>query len=187
MTPRLNGWQRLWIVISVLYLLPIVAVAIITWPTAPTTWHRDEFITRMPAELRAHVDAAYDSEYAWNKHHYPGETKLEAKKPPKGKDAPLPPGFVLLSAPVSFPNGAVLDVRAAKEGDAQSDARVARAYWAVVEAEVRATRWTMVWQMALVWLAPCLTLYALGWAAAWVRRGFRNNASGPTSTRSADR
>ena len=94
------------------------------------------------------------------------------KKTPKGKDTSPLPNFVLVSAPVKFANGAVLDVRVAKEGDTEPDARVASAYWAIAEAETRVERWWMAWYLALAWLVPCLALYALGWAVAWVRRGF---------------
>lgn len=85
---------------------------------------------------------------------------------------PSPPGFVLISEPVTFPNEAVLQIRVAKEGDTEADVRVAQAYWAVVESAARAARWEMILVMALVFLIPCLMLYALGWAVAWVRRGF---------------
>jgi uncharacterized protein len=43
---RLNGWQRLWIIVSVPYLVLVVALTTLLWPTAATTGHRDEFITR---------------------------------------------------------------------------------------------------------------------------------------------
>jgi hypothetical protein len=173
MAIRLNGWQRLWVVVSAIYLVPVGAAGVLSWPTAETTWHRDEFITRMPAELKAHVDAAYENEYAWSKqHHYPGEKTVELKKTPKGKVIPPPPDFVLVSAPVKLANGAVLDLRAAKDGDTEPDARVAPAYWAIVQAEARAERWRWAWYLALAWLVPWLALYALGRAVAWVRRGF---------------
>ncbi len=199
---QLNGWQRLWVLISILYLLPVAGITMITWPTPETTWHRDEFIAQMPAELRAHVDGAYDSKWKWEEAWKKRVTASDeaTTKAPKGKKVspssgnpltgnlekdlspttprfnltpPPPPDFVLLSEPVSFPNGAVLQVHVAKEGDTKADVRVAAAYWVVVESASRAARWTMVWQMALVWLIPCLTLYALGWATAWVRRGFK--------------
>ena len=118
MTIRLNGWQRLWIVVSLLYLVPIVALNLLTWPIAASTLHRDEFITRMPTDLRAHVDAAYGSEYERNQHNYLGAREVKAKTTaPTRTNIPPPPDFVLVSAPVSFPNGAVLDVHVAKEGD----------------------------------------------------------------------
>ena len=46
-------------------------------------------------------------------------------------------------------------------------------YWMIIQGESRATRWTIIWRMALVWTVPCLTFYALGSAAARVWRGFR--------------
>jgi len=148
---RLNGWQRLWIVLSAIYLLLLVGLAIDLWPRPETTSHREEFLTRMPAELRARIDAAYATKSGW--------------------DA-ASPSFVPDPQPVEFPNGAVLRIRGAKAGDTEPDVRVAAAYWAVVESATRAARWRTTWVTALVWLVPCLTLYALGWAVAWVRRGF---------------
>src|SRR5438132_2120226 len=153
-TMQLNGWQRLLIVLAVIYLVPVTGMMSLFWPTAATTWHRDEFIAQMPAELRAKVDGAYDSKWkweeAWKKRVIPSDDATAKASKGKNVSPPRPPGFVLLSAPVSFPNGAVLDVHVAKEGDPEPDARVGPAYWALVEAEARAARWTMVWQMALV-------------------------------------
>jgi hypothetical protein len=37
MAVRLNGWQRLWVVLSALYLLLVAGVTILFWPTAVTT------------------------------------------------------------------------------------------------------------------------------------------------------
>ena len=160
MKVRLNGWQRLWVILSVLYLLLVVGVTIAFWPTPETTYHRDEFIARMPAELRARVEGAYESRWEWKEAGGKGIVWVYA--PPDPHATSPPPGFV------SFPNGAVLDIRVAKE----HDARAAAAYWDVVESATRADRWTRAWQVTLAWLIPILTLYAFGWAVAWVRRGF---------------
>ena len=157
---RLNGWQRLWIVLSGFYLIVAVAFTIAFWPTPETTRHRDEFLTRMPADLRGKVDAAYSSTFEW-------EAAMKRATPPG-----TPPGFIPDPQPVKLPNGAILQIRVAKKGDTEPDFRVAEAYWAVVQSATRAARWETAWVMALVWLIPCLTLYALGWAVAWVRRGF---------------
>jgi len=156
---RLNGWQRLWIVLSILYLIPVVGLAIVFWPMPETTWHRDEFIAQMPAELRQKVVGAYASK--WKR-----EEVLKSKK----ASPPYPDGFI--PDPIEFPNGALIDTHAAvMQKDME---RVAAAYWAVVESNTRNARREMAWQMALVWAIPCFTLYAVGWAAAWVRRGFRS-------------
>src|ERR1700730_1736929 len=124
---RLNGWQRIWVILSSIYLLLGVSVTILFWPTPETTYHRNEFITLMPAKLREKVEGAYRSSYE----------REEAWR----KKAASPVGFI--PDPVEFPNGALLDVRAAEqEGDAE---RVAAAYWAVVESATRAERWTGGW------------------------------------------
>jgi hypothetical protein len=192
MTMRLNGWQRLWVILSVLYLLPVVGLTILFWPTPETTWHRAEFIGQMPADLQGKVEGAYASEFEREEM----RRKLERDFPP------LPPGVTPANPPskhpltgldtlerdysqtlspavtVSFPNRAVLDIRVAKEGDTKPDKLVAAAYWAVVVAAARAERWQRTWQMALLWFIPCLVLYALGWATAWVRRGFEIRRDG---------
>ena len=191
MAVRLNGWQRLWIVASILYLVPVVAFIALSWPTAATTEHRDAFIARLPVELRAHVGAAYDSDAA-RKLSWKSKIETTIPPPPPGypsippppdaykpgikspAETPPPPGFTLVAADVSFPNGAILQIHVARNGDTEPDARVAPAYWAVVEAEARAARWTVVWHAFLIWFVPCLSLYALGWSVAWVRRGFRS-------------
>jgi len=34
MTLKLNGWQRLWVVLSILYLLAVIFVASLMWPNS---------------------------------------------------------------------------------------------------------------------------------------------------------
>lgn len=194
MKVRLNGWQRIWAIVSFVYLLLVVGVTILFWPTPATTYHRDEFITMMPADLRVRVSAAYASKWAFDEAWKRTGPPPDQSRPRSGLDrlkqdlaivpfnskptpppTPWPKGVVLYSEPVDFPNGSILEIRVAKDGDDQHDARVAAAYWAVVESATRAERWTRLWQMALVWLIPCLALYACGRAIGWVRRGFRSD------------
>jgi hypothetical protein len=190
---RLNGWQRLWIVLSVFYLLLVVAFTFVIWPIPETTSHREEFLTRMPSELRARVVAAYASRWEWEEARkkasdfervFPDKSNTPKAKnlPPLTGDIekdlrsgsiPSPPDFVPDPQPVTVPNGAILQIRGdAKKGDTEPDFRVADAYWAVVQSATRTARWEMARGMALVFLIPCFALYALGWAVAWVRRGF---------------
>jgi hypothetical protein len=180
MKVRLNGWQRLWVILSFVYLLLVVGVTILFWPTPEGMWHRDEFLAMMPADLRVGVEAAYTSGWKWEEttgkrnvvvwDYAPTEASKQksVSPPPAAGYRPLPDS---VSEPVRFPNRAVLEIRP-KDGDTQYDARVAAAYWAVVESANRTERWTRLWEMALVWLVPCLALYACGWGIAWVRRGF---------------
>jgi hypothetical protein len=183
----LNGWQRLWIVLSVLYLIPLIGVTSLLWPTPETTPHREEFLKRMPADIRGSVRGAYNDEASWRqgKHRRDQQDRkvhailrdLAARELAKeGKAEPLPPFIADFTGPVTFPNGVVFDVRAARHGGTEVDSRVRPAYWAIVVAEARGARLRMLAWMALLWIVPCLALYALGWAIAWVRRGFRAGA-----------
>ena len=180
---RLNGWLRLWVVVSLVYL---IAVAVFTrhfWPTAETTWHRDDFITQMPAKLRTDVVSAYGNEYEWSKHVSSSTDSFKADSPPAfvpgssriiehEQVISLPPEFVLVSGPVQFPNNAVLEIAVARKGDTEPNVAAARAYWAVVEEQSRANQRTLLWRAALFWFIPSLAIYVLGSAIAWIRRGF---------------
>jgi len=197
---RLNGWQRLWVVILVLYVLPVVGIAVLAWPTPEATSHRDEFIAQLPAELRGQIEGAYRSEYDWKEawkrrgDSFRPDTVTQGKpaKPVTGRGLPPLTGDIErdlkglaalnrdltdLPGPAHFPNGAVLDIRVAKKGDVEPDVRVGRAYWAIVEADTRHARWALIGRAALWWLIPSVAFYAGGWSVAWVRRGFRESKS----------
>lgn len=159
---QLNGWQRLWVIVSVVYLLPVVVLTIILCPSPETTWHREEFIRRMPVELQKKIEGAYDSNWNWEeaqkkRNAIPAEVTTKSQQ---SKSAP-PPDFVLASAPVEFANRAVLQVRVAKPGDTEPDARVTRAYWAVIKKAAVTAQWQSAGFMALAWTVPCVVLYAL--------------------------
>jgi hypothetical protein len=157
MKQRLNGWQRLWVLVSVLYLVLVALVTYIFWPTVETTWHRAEFIERMPAHARQHVSTAYSSQYEADRE----EREVKAKYPNVEWDG----------RPKVLPNGAVLIVK----GDDFQQFNAMVAYSEIINAEVKAQRWATVGYAALAWLVPCLALYAFGWAIGWVFRGFRTS------------
>ena len=170
---RFNGWQRLLIVLSVVYLIPVAFVVVAVWPTNETTWHRDEFLGRMPAEYRAQVKAAYRTKWDWKEAGGPADPAIEIYSP-IAEDAPNlpPPPDTAFGGNIGFENRAVLQLLVQK-GVGGVDRRVARAYWTVVEQETRAARISIVGWAILLWAAPCALLYWSGWAVAWIRRGFR--------------
>jgi len=184
---RLNGWQRLWVVLSALWLVVVVGFTVFLWPTSKTMWHRDEFIRRMPADARAHVAASYSS-------------KWQAREDRSGVHQLLPNGAVLIVRGTPDPRLAAVRKKYPQYNDltdsqlasalrakfpeyadlasddfvADEDVRkVVQAYFDVVEDATRAARWSAIGSAVLIWLAPCFGLYILGWAVAWVRRGFR--------------
>jgi len=89
------------------------------------------------------VIAAYPSEFA-------KEQTWKRLSGEKGKKVTVEVLDSLDAKTIDFPNGAILTVRA--QTDSTSQTGIAKAYWAEVEAEVRAERWTMAWRLALVWL-----------------------------------
>lgn len=153
------------------------------WPSVETTWHRDEFIERLPAELRAQIVAA----------NRPG---FEPHMADGGVSASLPNGAVLvirsarlaalrtkypeyrdlsdreLSSRLATKYPEDADVHVVWDDDVQ---KVVKAYLAEIHAEVTQERWKRVGFVALGGIAPCLALYALGWTIAWVYRGFKLN------------
>jgi hypothetical protein len=182
MTAPLNGWQRLWIVVSAIYLLVVVGTVGFVWPTFETTDHRPEFIQRMPEAMRAHIAASYASEW-------------EAREDKSGTTRQV------------MPNGAVLIIQSNRASklkeirakypqyndlsNAQLVAKfpeykdlspvvwddeaegVVSAYFTVVDAAVRDGRRSTIEYALFAWIIPVAAIYALGGAVAWVRRGFR--------------
>src|SRR5215813_2784853 len=65
---RLSGWQRLWVLLSVLYFITVLVVVSVAWPSIDGTPHRDDFIARMPAEARTHVVASYANRQSAREH-----------------------------------------------------------------------------------------------------------------------
>ena len=143
MAVRLNGWQQLWIVLCALYAVLVATVLYLVWPTPGQTYHREDFISRMPTYFQKFVIAAYPSEFA-------KEQTWKRLSGEKGKKVTVEVLDSLDAKTIDFPNGAILTVRA--QTDSTSQTGIAKAYWAEVEAEVRAERWTMAWRLALVWL-----------------------------------
>lgn len=143
---RLNGWQRLWVSVSVLYLIVLAGAVAKGWPRPEATPHRDEFIDRMPASRRA-ILSVYAGEFWANEH-----------DAPRGRRITVPNGAVLV-----FPTQIPKDEWMAATQE----------YWNVVKAQAGEDRLSYIRNGFLAWAIPCAALYALGWAAGWVYRGFR--------------
>jgi len=47
---KLNGWQRLWIVVSTIYLVVLALFVIANFPTPGKILHRDQFYDELPNE-----------------------------------------------------------------------------------------------------------------------------------------
>jgi hypothetical protein len=139
---KLNGWQRLWVFVCVLYLLVVVVVSAFVFPSWETVGNFDSMVARLHPEERALVVAPGDSGTDST-----GGTRIE------------------------FPGGHILVIRDGLT-EAQQNA-VAGAIAQVVESELAKERKSFLMHAILAALIPCALLYGLGWAVAWVRRGFQ--------------
>jgi len=191
---RLNGWQRLWVVVSVLYLLAVVILVAVSWPTVATTWHKEEFITQMPEDARKFVVASYANQWSAQDGRggfieimpngavlllgAPADPRLVAlrKKYPQYDD--LSDTELVSALRAKFPEYANLSDSVIRDEDFQ---KVVKAYSAILNEAARTARWSSVRFGLLMWLIPCIGLYALGWAVAWVRRGFSRPSAGQST------
>ncbi len=194
MTIRLSGWQRLWIVVSILYLVAVVVFAILWWPTNATTGHRDEFISRMPNEARTHVVASYASEWSAREdpsghihEGFPNGAVLVIRGTPDSRLAAIRKKYPQYNDLSDAKLASALRAKFPEYADLQADSfvadedirKVAQAYWDVVTGATRAARRSLTIYALLGGVVPCLMLYALGWSVGWVRRGFRGGMSPP--------
>jgi hypothetical protein len=146
---RLNGWQRLWTVVSALALMIVVALAIFTWPTPRA------FIVRGPDGHRYRVTGpavATDD-----------DAFLEVMHQLAGTVVNMPDG-----QSVAMPQDAdpALIARLKHFLESQSPQPIVQreSSWPV--------RGRFVGIAVGVWAACCAGIYAIGWSVGWIRRGF---------------
>jgi hypothetical protein len=171
---KLNGWQRLWIVLSVLWFVPVLGVSYLWWPTGPP----DSFWER--ADLRAVVQQA-DAQ----------RERQDKITTDKGNRAttPMGRGATSMKYAVTRPDGRQSEV----EGDhVPTELELNRIYasiggtrpplvpptsqraetWPSITAAVRWRQARFVGEAVAGWTLPLAALYLFGLAVAWVRRGF---------------
>ena len=154
MAIKLSGWQRLWIVVAVVYLM---AVAVVTWSTRPTSAsvsHEFTLYLHLPPEARtrilnSHVKAENEQEFIHDAR--------------TAKDAEL----------VEMPNSHMLVFR---KGQPRAEAEAsARAYWAAIEHVANGKLIAHFAQAIAWWAIPLALLYAFGLAVRWTYRGFKQS------------
>lgn len=144
---RLNGWQRLWVVLSCVWL----AFALV------------QFAKSVPGEETAKRNAE-------------AKATAELRAPDKQKSldcllerGPLP----------SYDDYVACDVKARDLSPAEQVALRQRivALLPEAKADLRSAQLEMLGFYLLIWFVIVLLMYAMGWIAAWVVRGFRHKAA----------
>src|SRR5512145_722044 len=165
----LGGWQRLWVLVSALYL---IIVAVVAWTEFPRRDDIDHDSTIYAAMDAAHVGYLRPEPAS---HLRPSVTaalydRIEASRIQapvrigRGKGITLPNGHTRY-----FADDTTEDLIWQTAGE----------YLAVVDSRLPPLRRRFVLLSTMAWLVPCLGLYVLGSSVGWVYRGFRS----PTSTR----
>ena len=153
---RLSGWLRLWIVVSVIYLVLMIVFVTFTLPQASSVLHSLSFYDQMSPELRGKLLGANSI----------------ATDPPE-RDALLDEARKRgLIVEVKMPNGHVLVF--ASDVPQNEQERIAKTYWTIVERAADEERRKYFGIAFLWWIIPVLGVCVLGWAVGWIYRGFRH-------------
>jgi len=159
---RLNGWQRLWTVVVVIWLLLVLAFGYLLWPTAMSVPKSDVYVSIPPASGRGLIDY-YDI--------------LAPKQ--GGQSEPLVGADVTdwfakyateNQGPTVHIDGHILQFRKGVSENTMS--QLSGDYYGALHRILTVKRSKFVGAVFVSWILPVIVLYLLGWAIAWVRSGF---------------
>jgi hypothetical protein len=148
---RFNGWQRLWVVVLVLWAITVLLFGFLLWPTAMDVSHGDVFAQMQPDHVQKFASAqgvrgeGEDITDLFNK---AGQSRTTVEV-----------------------GGHTLTFRADVSSEDMN--RVGGEYYAALRRVLSIRRSTFVGEAITAWIIPPAALYALGWAVAWIRRGFK--------------
>lgn len=140
---KLNGWQRIFVVYSVIHFLVGTVVAISLWPSTGSF--------------------SYEWDMKWKLH--PADKFLienvTRREPPSE-----------LSKAIHMPNGEYLIVRSFVSDDRMKE--LAENLYGIYSNTIKDEQRRHVGWYAFFITIPLCIIYSLGWAIAWIRRGFKS-------------
>lgn len=176
---KLNGWQRLWIVVSVLWLIPVLVAVYSPWPSRPppfvrspkrlyTVKDKGNGQTRqleLSHPQRPLVDADFRDLRTW----LVQQTEITPES--EFNEIVDIPGI----GEVPFTVWRQEDDSGHAEPRHMTDAEVTAAAMKLYRDHVHTIRrqqLALTGKATAAWLLSISALYALGWAVGWIRRGF---------------
>lgn len=181
----LNGWQRLWVFVCSVYLIPVLAVSSWSFPNPSQISHEAVFEEQLTPESRSKLAVAEVRELRKDPH----SAAAKNGSPPKwsesipihtwNESAPIQTTEEVVSTnqiglEVKMPNGHfLLFKKGLKDDEMQS---VAREYFGFLERRANKERLVYILQAFFWWAVPSISLYVFGWTIGWVRRGFKESA-----------
>lgn len=174
----LNGWQRLWVVLSVALLLPATLMAWASFPTMAT--YRIELRSGVSYELENSIDADPTQLcIQLIKAYLPTLAPSSGDEIPLECLPPMPPGATPIASragdvvpcadlPPDLRNSASSCIDPSKvQRDAPMIVKITRDSTALWLQRARVSG-----VAAVLWAATCALLYLVGWSIVWIRRGF---------------
>jgi hypothetical protein len=180
---RLNGWQRIWVVLIVLWALVIGVMGYRERPTyiwhstSTAGWREPSVVAGMPTKSWAGDDCR--SEVSKQPTVSPEEQLKRDKEEMKQRlrrsmllpDEPGP-DIVLVNIPLEgLKDGVTLCFKRGTADPVME--RIASEYYEAYVTRLREQQREHTGAVFLVWLVPGLFLYAFGWGVGWIRRGFK--------------
>jgi hypothetical protein len=177
---RLNGWQRLWMFVSVLWGVVVLAGGYPHWPTE--TFEESLATLAVPAPTPTQAERDIFAGLRATDVPAPPAVPPQPKTDPwAGIDRALPTAASSFWDPEDMPKAAPAPRRAAVPVQSPPSIEEARRLFA--EPHETAAHALVVRQLAFVgkglavWTVPMFALYAFAWGLVWVRRGFTSSES----------
>jgi hypothetical protein len=178
---KLNGWQRLWILVSAIYFLLVTSYVILEFPKAKDIPHQADFYKKLSKKSGDMINPTITET--------PGKAPWEVPKS-KFKDAdglviyetlsnstvsPSDRWVSINPVAVEMPNKHVIIFNAELSENNRKNA--SNEYWQIIQRKALEKGFFLSLYAFLFWMATCLGLYALGWSIVWVYNGFKPNRS----------
>ena len=142
----LNGWQRLWVFISIMLLVPVTIAVVITFPNPDNVKHKSSFIDNLSPASLAKLAPADEKGIVWD-----DQVGLKVK----------------------MPNGYLLRFKKSiSKGEAED---VSSEYYDFLRHQTNKERAIRIFLAIASWLGTAVVLYAFGWGIGWVYKGFKNS------------
>ena len=149
---KLSGWQRLWIVFSVITLLLCGIFVYSTIPSANDIQHRDDFYKQLNEKYQKKI---IKERTASDKSEYIEEADRRN-----------------LITRVRMPNNHVIIFL--NDLTKEEMEKASQEYRSVIEREVRSKRINIIKYASIFWVVLVSMAYLLGWGIGWIYSGFKH-------------
>ena len=162
MALKINGWQRLWIVLSVLYLFPVIAVAVSIWPKST---HIEKRFLNKTFELIYEFEGKNKKDKISNIVEEANRRGLFNNPKDEKEELMAAENWVALA-----------ELAIVKHKGKIKFSEVRNTYEMELK-KVTAKRKRIVLFSPLIWFLPVVVLYILGLSVRWIIRGFKQKGN----------